>query len=267
MRKYSTLILLFIAIALLYACNNDFSSDNDEIEITDEEQCSIIVNPIFINNDSILSNCIDFASMGNKKYGDGKYSFIYGGNIKIGRNTYETIIVGNQRWTSEHVETNTIGGFLYPVIDDELESDIEPNMYYDLLARMKFANTKIVNSYSPNNLIEKSSWRIPTYDDAHKLWENIKCNSRYEKYHLITSNLNYAPTGWYSIFHNAIIDSEHDYFWLSDTTQEENKESLTYFALVFNDKFYGAYPFQVPIEEVFMPIRLVQDIIPIEDVD
>lgn len=180
-----------------------------------------------------------------------KQVFLDGGTVIFSNWTAaSTTIVGNQRWTtinySGQIPNVTPfyegGAYQYP---------------YDAAMTLN-GLTSAMNTKT--GIIENSTWRIPTWDDMNHLHHMVHGDEA-----SIVAGLNMQATGmfkWDGV--NASVHQNPDYgiFWNSDfSLGTQGQDTWHLFA---NDSQTHVFGFQYQIEYPYAPIRLVQDIEPIQ---
>ncbi len=265
--KLRAITAVVVASLSLYSCsdkdyNSSIAEDENIQEETFEEGNRIVVSVV----DTVWTGVLETENLsegGNKGYQDGKYSVLSGGNVTIAGCTVSTAIVGGQRWTTMPYSGRKLGDRLEVEENDEF-------FYYGRDDVMSIGEVMGVNKQGvPAGLREKSNWRVPSYEDVTKLSNNIKCNSRGEKYKKLFAMFNSDLTG---AFYYAGGSSqavyfypEYSIFWLSNTNKEAGKTYENNFVQMFNDQCWSTGPYQHG-PYGYAPLRFVQDIEPIENV-
>ncbi len=257
MNKNKFLLSMLLLIITLWSCDN---SDYYEQTNDNESQSILIQNPKFAKSDTIECEPLEFSDRANKTV-SGLYHFIDGGTVKIGKEKFYTVIIGDQRWFSEYITLRVAGS---ATVDDDIFADNV--VYYKYSSAMSLNGVEVKNlKQVPNDLIELSEWRIPSLDDAKKLWDNVACTSRYEEYRKIGKGLEFVGTGaFFDPKLETIWDADFEYFWLSDTLNTD--EYTKHYYVRFNNESFVIGASNLSVENIWFPVRLVQDIEPIEDV-
>jgi hypothetical protein len=181
-----------------------------------------------------------------------KQVFLDGGCVTINGSFFPTKIVGDQRWIILNYNKE-IGS----------KSFQTGNTTHHLYADAMTLNGSVSSNprfYEPTNLVEKSNWRIPTWLDVNHLHHMV-----YGDEPSIIAGLNMEATGmikWDGVNASVHQNPTQSIFWNSDfTLGSQGQDTWHLFAAKDDGRVYG---FQYQLDYPYAPIRLVQDVEPIQ---
>ena len=201
--------------------------------------------------------------------------FIDGGMAMIAGQFMPTVIVGDQRWTTVdfkgHIQNASLTNLENSIYGDATDPN-STNYYSYNLAMTLNGSPTMMNYNAPAGLAELSNWRIPSWSDENHLGymsggDNAKVNT----------NLDFKPTG--VIYHEYTTspinpDSVRAVFYNAHMATHWNSEFIS--GTGTGNGPYGTwhltggncvdyiYLFQFQYMSPHAPIRLVQDIEPIQ---
>lgn len=272
----------YLAITLfsLSSCNEDSLWELNDFNGLKNQQTDIIWLDQSIKHDNTPLDTIAWSDLScNKSYSVYDYSFIDGGMALIAGQFLPTVIIGDQRWT-----TMDYKGVLHDTSLSDWDNKLygvataaDSTVYYSYNLAMTLNNTATTfNLYSPTGLVEESNWRIPSTTDDNHLYHLANGNET-----LINTWLNPLRRGMiyhsYSSFNLTEADTipcvfaaNEAIYWLSeylDPVVEESGAVLGPYGTWHLSAMNGTdhvYMFQFQYMMPYAPIRLVQDIRPIE---
>lgn len=180
-----------------------------------------------------------------------KQVFLNGGVVIISYQYLTTKIVGDQRWC-----TMDYSGYISGTVFNN-----ENTIHHSYDAAMSLnGSTTLMNIASPTNLVELSNWRIPSWDDLDHLHNMV-----YGDIASKVTGLNMQATGmvkWDGV--NASVHQNPTYgiFWCSDFVLGNQGQDTWH--LFGNSAPDHTFSFQYQLQYPYAPIRLVQDVEPIQ---
>lgn len=271
--------LLVATLVIVSGCKDDFLSYSEDADIY--HSSNIVWLDETIRYDYTSSDIVPWSDCSyNKSANLQTTTFMDGGMALIAGHFLPTVIIGNQRWT-----TMDYKGYLH---DSNLSdwdnvmygiaTSIDSTVYYSYNLAMTLNNTPTtLNYYSPVGLVETSSWRIPSWDDENHLHYMTNGNDE-----LINTWLNPLTRGMiyhtYSSFNiqtaniiPCVFAASESVHWNSEyyaPVENDNETEFgpygTWHLTAMNGTDYS-YLFQFQLMMPYAPIRLVQNITPIEN--
>ena len=185
-----------------------------------------------------------------------KQVFLEGGYVTINRAIFPTKIVGDQRWITMDY-TSFISGMPF-------NNGNTTHHSYNAAMTLNGSVSSIPRFMEPANLVENSTWRIPSWKDINHLHHMV-----YGDEASIITGLKMQPTGMVHWDGTGIAKDEavhqnptYGIFWNSDfKLGSQGQDTWHLFA---NDSQTHVFGFEYQIKVPYAPIRLVQDVTPIQ---
>lgn len=270
---------IFIATLLVVSgCEEDLSLCSEGTET--EQVSNIVWLDKSIKHDLTALDTVPWYDYSyNKSASLQTSSFRDGGMVYVAGQLLPTVIIGDQRWT-----TMDYKGYLHDSNLSEWDNVMygvatssDSTVYYSYNLAMTLNNTiTMANFYSPAGLEETSSWRIPSWEDENHLHHLANGNetlintwlnplTRGMIYHTYSSY--YIPTAsiipcvfaanesvhWNSEYHDPVVNAN------GSVSGPDGTWHLT----AMNGTNH-TYLFQFQLMMPYAPIRLVQNVRPIE---
>lgn len=198
---------------------------------------------------------IPFSSLLKSTNFSEKQEFKDGGFVQVASQFFPTKIVGDQRWITANYTT--------PITGQTFNNGNTIHHSYEAAISLNGSPTQM-NMYAPANLTETSTWRIPSQDDMEHLYQMLQGDLESEK-----NGLNLVSTGmiqWDEVSDpdNAThVNPSLSIFWNSDF-HEPTEHNFGTWHLYAHDTVNYAYLFEYQIPYPYAPIRLVQNVEPID---
>ncbi len=248
MKKFEKIAILIILGALIYSCQKepDLTPERDsllsfEAQKIVEEQFDKIPFDLNIKSTSF----------------DEKQEFIDGGFVQVAGQFFPTKIIGDQRWITANYTT--------PISGQTFSNGGTIHHSYEAAMALDDSPTQM-NLYGPSGLVETSNWRIPSWYDVNHLH-----HMTYGDEAGIATGLNLTTaTGMVrwdrsSALEDAVhVNSSLCIFWNSDFIEPTTGNYGTWHLTAHNTVDY-MYLFQYQVLYPYAPIRLVQDVEPIQE--
>ncbi len=247
MKNFEKRIAISIVFALLICgCQKetDLALEKDRLSSFDAQKTS-----------EIQLNKTPFAPIPKSTSFDEKQEFIDGGFVQVAGQFFPTKIVGDQRWITANYTT--------PVTGQTFNNGGTIHHSYEAAMALDGSPTQI-NIYAPSSLVETSNWRIPSWQDMNHLYIMT-----YGDNEGIATGLNLTATGMVkwdraSALETAVhVNPALCIFWNSDFIEATTSNYGTWHLTAHNTIDY-MYLFQYQIPYPYAPIRLVQDVEPIQ---
>ncbi len=195
-------------------------------------------------------------SLNKSTYFTVKQVFLEGGYVTINGMMFPTKIVGDQRWiTMDYVKY---------ISGQAFNNGGTVHHSYDAAMSLNGSTSSFPRFMEPANLVENSAWRIPSWDDMNHLHHMV-----YGDEASIITDLNMQATGMVKwdgtgdpITNSVYQNPSYGIFWNSDfTLGDQGQDTWHLFA---NDAPNHVVLFEYQIHYPYAPIRLVQDVEPIQ---
>lgn len=271
MKNSTKFLLTFIVVLSVWSCQKE-SFDQETIQDKND-----FFTPIGNNAKEGDFDVVPWPEKSNLKSSQSLYDseFIDGGMVMVGGQFMRTVIIGNQRWTIDDYKMNITDPSL-SIWENKIYGDaqqVDTTLYYSYNLAMTLNGSPTMMSYNaPSGLVETSSWRIPTWSDENDLGYMAAGDME-----AITNALEYKSTGM--IYHEYssvyIPDADTIPVHLNPTeTVHWNSEYIpndgsgngpfgTWHLTGGNASDY-IYLFQFQLMMPYAPIRLVQNIEPLQ---
>lgn len=268
-KNIKKLAVLFIFGLAFYSCQKE---DLRQETLTKEKE---FFTPI---GDNIKEGEFDIVPWGDQSTlkSSGSYNFIDGGMVMVGGQFMSTVIIGNQRWTTIDFK-GLLNDPSFSKWDNLLYGtalSLDTTVYYSYNLAMTLNDSPTMMSYGPPaGLVETSTWRIPSWSDEQHLYQLASGDEE-----AISTALQYKTTGMvyheYSSSHIPTADTISVYYNPA-TTVHWNSDYIPYDGTpggASNGTYYFTggnavdhiYLFQFQLMMPYAPIRLVQNIEPLQ---
>ncbi len=250
--KYIFKIFIFSALIGLFftACEKEGNINSEQPKLSPRVVKNLIT-PTESETVEVIK--VPFSENRTKAFTE-KQVFLDGGFAIINGNFAPTTIVGDQRWML--VDYNWI-----QQPNDTTVSSLNNTNMYTYADAMTLNNSPIsISPFEPANITQLSNWRIPSWDDMNHLHHMV-----YGDEASIITGLMLKKTGMARLDNGTAIRQKINdaVFWNSDfVLGNQGQDTWHLFdAEIDNDYVYlFQYQLQVPVA----PIRLVQDVTPIQ---
>jgi len=185
-----------------------------------------------------------------------KQVFLDGGYVTINGSMFPTKIVGDQRWITMD--------YLSFISGTAFNNGNTTHHNYDAAMSLNGSISEAPRFMEPANLVENSTWRIPSWEDMNHLHHMV-----YGDEASIVTGLNMQATGMVQWDGSGIAQDEgvhqnptYGIFWNSDLTT--GSQGQTTWHLFATDTPTHVFGFEYQLQYPYAPIRLVQDVTPIQ---
>ncbi len=243
MKNYIFRIITLTALfsVVLFSCQKE---EESEQILPSNEKLFISVNKtedFKLNKQSFVTSKSSFTE---------KQVFLDGGFAMIAGQFFPTKIVGDQRWIT----------FDYKAFIQNPSFNCGGTIHHSYEAAISLnGSATTMNFYPPANLVEKSTWRIPSWNDLNHLHHMV-----YSDEASIITGLNLLATGMvkYDGIDTVHQNPTYGIFWCSDfLVSDQGTDTWHLFGSISPDY---VYLFQYQLSYPYAPIRLVQDVEPIQ---
>ena len=271
MRRFTKIPILLILLGVtFYSCQKEEIAQ--ESETVNEDYLTPMPETIDEGEFDIIAQPENYST--SNLYGS---EFKDGGMAMIAGQFLTTAVIGNQRWT-----TIDFKGYLNDPTLTDIENtifgdatDLNSTRYYSHKLAMTINESPTMLNYNaPDGLVELSNWRIPSRQDINNL--GFMVGPKPERYVTISDKLQFKKTGM--IYHQRTSPYDPNALRVVHQRPDElvfwNAKYIPYdgsgsgpngtWHLTGGNAVDYIYLFQYQLLHPHAPIRLVQDIEPIQ---
>ncbi len=248
MRKFINLIAIIAIVGVAFTGCQKENNLSEPTQSIPEQEVIVVT-----KTEEVELNKKEFDAP--KRYFPQKQVFLDGGFVKFSNNMFAlTVVVGDQRW----IVTDYMG-----IISNVTPISAGGTYHYPYHAAMSLNGLTTDQNFNPA-IVEKSDWRIPSWYDMNHLHHMVHGDEE-----SIINGLDIKPTGmvkWDSTG-TALNNGVHQnpsigVFWNSDfCSGHQGQDTWHLSGFKFPDY---VYLFQYQLSYPHAPIRLVQDVEPIQ---